>query len=273
MYQSFDRLDELPLRDGYVAAIDGSQQVVHYLYKTAEIISEDETSIPRLLGGLAHLWRSPELERAGINLKPSSLGQLLVLGSLGALAGYGTGKVIDRFSPQDSYKASRVGAGIGALIGATPGLVGAGLNLSAGWPAMTESFYSQKEASFGDDFFKVYGNQPNWAINLAQSQQELWQNDKIPITLKAYTSGLLNAAATLPGKRTSTNIVTPIDIARVAVGLGTGVASATLVGNAMGALFGTNQKVKDMLKTTGAAIGVLRSIVPVAYAQEPFSLG
>ena len=202
----------------------------------------------------------------GLQGKPSSLGQMLVLGSLGAMSGYAGGKLIEKImSKNDLLKASRVGAIAGAILGAAPGAAGAWFNHAGGRPAFDSGFYETKLAG--------YDVNPE-AIDVNQAQKSLWNANHIPVGLKAYTSGLMNAAATMPSRSTPTPaIVTPLDIARVAIGMGTGIASANLVGNAMGLLFGTGDKSKQLLQNTGAALGVLRAIVPTAYSRDPFSLG
>lgn len=263
----FSVFDDLPLESGYQAAIDGSAVVVDYLYKTAQMVSaESGEPLAVTLGGLGRFWRSPKLESLGLQGKPSSLGQMLVLGSLGAMSGYLGGKLVDKIMPKnDLFKASRVGALAGAILGAAPGAAGAWFNHVGGRPALDSSFYETKLAGY--DLNPV-------AIDVNEAQQNLWRADYIPVHLKAYTSGLMNAAATIPSRSTSTPaLVTPLDIARVAIGMGTGIASANLVGNAMGLLFGTGDKSKQMLQNTGAVLGVLRAVVPTAYSRDPFSLG
>jgi hypothetical protein len=275
MFDAFEKFDGIADLDrAYRLAIDGSAEVTDLVYKRAAMFAEaGKETIPSIIGGLGRFWNSPTVEKLGLQGRPSSLGQMLVLGSLGALAGHGIGRVVDHFSPTDAFKASRVGALLGAVVGATPGAIGAAANAAGGRPALASNFYATdfgaKEASF--NYSQV--GYPS-GINVNNAQQAVWSSSHIPIELKAYTSGLLNAAATLPDRRSQVSaIITPMDIARVAVGLGSGVASANLVGNAMGYLFGTGEKTKQMLQNTGAALGVLRSIVPVAYGREPFSLG
>lgn len=269
----FESCDRLPKEQGYKAAIEASGQVVDYIYCLAkeaatETSSGDGTAVGRLVGSLAQMWKSPELAKIGVPQKPSSLGQMLVLGGLGSLLGYGAGRLIDPIVPYDVGKASRVGALLGGMLGLVPGASSAVLNHYQGKSPFFDSFYSTKEGSF-------YNQSPFLPINVHDFQRTIWTDPHlraIPLDVRACASGLVQGAANRPDRRGNTAFVTPIDVTRMAVGMGSGLASGWLVGKTMGTLFGTGPKTQDFLRKSGIAAGALRTIIPVAYGQEPFAV-
>lgn len=81
--------------------------------------------------------------------------------------------------------------------------------------------------------------------------------------VQAAASGLVTGAANLPGK--STRFVTPLDIGRIAAGMGSGYLSGMLVGKALGVLMGMPDTTQDKLKNTGAMAGLIANLVPIAF--------
>jgi hypothetical protein len=71
-------------------------------------------------------------------------------------------------------------------------------------------------------------------------------------------------AANLPGKRNN-GFVTPVDVGRMAAGMGSGYLSGMLVGKALGILTGMPQSMQDVLKQTGMYAGIIKNIVPIAF--------
>jgi hypothetical protein len=290
---AFSCLSDVPSRDGYLAAIDASTAVISHINnfadnivsKTAEV--DQPVNKARLLGSIAQLWRSPELQRVGAP-GPSSLGQMLVLGGLGALGGNLIGKGVNKFLPDDSVDAARTGTIVGGVLGASPGLAGAYFNAFMGRPVLTSSFYTPEPAieHFNNPMATAYGDiklggfgyaDPAFApISVNEFQQTLWDDPRmhqLPLQVRAGASGLVQNAAVIPNGTGGTGFVTPLDVAKAAMGLGSGLVSGWIVGKTMGALFGVGKNTQNMLKNTGMAIGALRSIVPIAYGQQPFSFG
>jgi hypothetical protein len=267
----------------------GAGQVTDYLYRVAKQASLESSEIPeqreplsQVLGGLAQLWKSPTLERHGVPQHPSSLGQMLVLGGLGALAGNLGGRVVDHFVPMDAGKASRLGTMIGGLAGMTPGILSALLNGQQGKSPFMESFYSTKESNFNFGGFNAgnvnmgeqqvsnqsFNNQFFAPINVDVALNDIWNDQRlkdVPLDIRAAASGLVTGAANRPDRVQNSPFVTPLDITKMAVGMGSGMASGWLVGKTMGALFGTGQKTQELLKNTGLAAGLLRTVIPAAY--------
>jgi hypothetical protein len=281
--EAFSVFDNLDREVGFQRAIDAANLVV----ATADLaVSKaaalgDPVSIPsdevldartnplvKSFGALAQMWKDPSL--SGIPQRPSSLGQALVLGGLGTLGGYGIGKLVDRVIPNDAVKASRAGAILGGMLGVSPALASAYLNSQSGQPVWTSSAWdTRKSAHFGTDPYAVA------AINVNDFQNAMWSDPRIvnevPLSIRAAASGVVQGAANLPGKSRNSSFVTPFDIARVAVGMGTGLASGWLVGKTLGAVFGTGKKTQELLRNTGVAVGALRTAVPLTFGSEPYS--
>lgn len=272
--EPFAEFDVMPARWGFLGVIDSAQDAVRdlcgYAQKLAadpEVMGDTDPNVNpyvQTLGGLAQLWEAPQLK--DFPQKPSSLGQMLVLGGLGAAGGKLIGRGIDHWLPNDFIRAERAGMILGGLLGASPGLAGAYLNSQSGKPAWTTSFYNTKNASYATPWGE--------SINVQQFQNSMWQDPRFvqstPLALRAAASGLVQQAANIPGGRINSPFVTPADIARVAVGIGSGAASGWLVGKTLGAVFGTGQKTQDLLKNTGVAIGALKTVIPLVFGQEAF---
>jgi hypothetical protein len=81
--------------------------------------------------------------------------------------------------------------------------------------------------------------------------------------MRAAATGVVTAAASLPGKKT--NLVTPMDMARVAAGMGSGYVSGMLVGKALGALMGMPPETQEKLKQVGLWSGVIANVIPAIF--------
>jgi hypothetical protein len=295
--EAFASLDRLPSNIGFVAAVDAADAVVSHLGEWANkiaMVQVDEVNPPankyvRALGALAQLWKAPEL--GSFPQHPSSLGQTLVLGGLGAVGGHYAGKLIDRVIPNDYIKAERAGTALGALLGVAPGLSGAYLNSLTGKPVWTSSFWDTaypnghaptgKVGEFVDDSedrkladFIGLPPQALYPINVHDFQQRIWNDprigDYVPIHLRAAASGLVQGAANLPGRPKNSPFVTPYDIARMSIGMGSGLASGWLVGKTLGAIFGATRKTQDLLMNAGMAAGALKTVVPLAFGSDAY---
>lgn len=271
-------------RAGFPYAIDAASEVTNFVWGLSEKLgafgdagipgSDNPSKTVEILGALGQLWKSPTLAKAGVPQHPSSLGQMLVLGGLGAAGGYYGGKLVDKYLPNDAIRADRAGLIMGGLLGMSPGLSSAMLNASSGKPVWTSSFYDttqEKVATFGTFVGDPYATA---SINVQEFQNTMWNDPRIaqhaPVHLRAAASGLVQGASNMPGRHRNSTFVTPLDIARVSLGMGTGLASGWLVGKTLGAVFGTGQKTQDLLKNTGMAVGALKSVIPLAYGAGPY---
>ena len=88
--------------------------------------------------------------------------------------------------------------------------------------------------------------------------------NRLDPAMRAAATGLITSSAHLPGKR-STRFVTPMDVGRMAAGMGSGYLSGALVGKALGAMMGMPESTQNKLKNTGMFAGVVANMVPIAF--------
>lgn len=245
----------------FAAVIDQSMDLVSRLQESLPEFADKLASVEgapegnkylRAAGALAQLWKAKEL---GIPQKPSTLGQALVIGGLGALGGYGAGKALDWMSPNKPFKFSRLGLVLGGAAGLTPAITGGVLNHVAGKPVLTSSFWDSPDKTA--------------SINVRQFNDLIWSDPdvsrRLPPNIQAAASGLVTGASNLPGRPKNSPFVTPVDIARMAVGLGSGATSGWLVGKGLGAFMGLSKPAQNALVRSGAAAGLIKNLVPIAF--------
>jgi len=87
----------------------------------------------------------------------------------------------------------------------------------------------------------------------------VWQDPYTPLPIRSATTGVVNAASMSQG---GARVVSPFDIARIGVGMGTGWLSGMLVGKTLGALAGLRPESQKTLQQTGVWAGVLTNVVP-----------
>jgi hypothetical protein len=209
------------------------------------------------LGRILGLWKGEVLK---IPNKPGPLGSLMTLAPLGAALGYGGSNLANLLTGGNVFTNPLGATILGGLVGAVPAGLQLAVNYSQGLPLTTApfDFAMAKKSSFSyipvDKFKDVVYGDPNVASSLSRRTQ-------------AAAVGLVESANHLPGRRyNDLPIVTPNDIARVAVGMGSGYASGLLVGKALGGLFGVSDRAQQVLRQSGAAAGIIRSMVPLVYS-------
>ncbi|MDZ7345394.1 MAG: hypothetical protein ONA69_01220 [candidate division KSB1 bacterium] len=85
--------------------------------------------------------------------------------------------------------------------------------------------------------------------------QVVWQDENTPLPLRAATLGVLEAAS---GAKGGSNWLSPMDIARVGLDMGTGYVTGLVAGRVLGALAGMSPSMQRRLQDIGmwsAAIG------------------
>jgi hypothetical protein len=225
------------------------------------------------LGAIGQLWSGKNL---GIPNTPSALASMLTLGILGAGLGYGTGRIqgnlINMFADNavDPKKTARSGALIGLGAGLIPGLLYAAGNYKAGKPVFTGAFLNdrdpqlryenplQKYSSYSsgvafdpDMFAKLINEDPTMRQGLDPRE-------------RAMATGLVVGAKHLPG-RPNSSLVTPLDVTRMAMGMGTGYLSGAVVGKTLGALMGLSKPLQQELVRSGTFAGMVKNLIPIAY--------
>jgi hypothetical protein len=95
-----------------------------------------------------------------------------------------------------------------------------------------------------------------------QFTQTVWRDGNTPVSIRAATTGLVDSASAIRG---GSRLVTPGDIARIAIGAGAGYASGMLVGKTLGALAGLRPESQRQLQTMGTWAGILANVVPTVF--------
>lgn len=213
---------------------------------------------------------------------PTPLATTLAGGLIGAGLGYGGGKLIEHLLGEDVLKpgsVSRLGLLLGGTAGTMPGMwlasTGARMNHQEGknpykaWvepnrlygtPNEMPKEGSQKSA-FDDSFPDAAGLAFMPTIPTDSFGRVVWQDPNTPPAIRAATTGLVESAGALRGAQ----VVSPFDVAKVALGMGSGLASGLVVGKVLGALAGLTPPAQKTLQQTGMWAGALMNIIPKAF--------
>lgn len=228
---------------------------------------------------------------------PSPIISGLASGLLGAGIGYGTGWLGEKLMP-DKWKKGRLSrtlAIMGGLAGAAPSAVWMANNVSQGLPfysgeametpAIDTSYMGETEKTMrgmnpypaaGKDWESKYFKQSAFGrtgyagefppIDVSAFGATIWDDPRVANRLtpatKAVASGIVTGASALRG---GARFVTPMDIARVAAGMGSGYVSGALVGKALGVLVGMPSATQNRLKNVGLWSGVVANLVPMLF--------
>ena len=92
--------------------------------------------------------------------------------------------------------------------------------------------------------------------------QIVFNDPNTPPPIQAATAGLTTAASM---RRGGANMISPFDVGRIAVGMGTGAVSGMLVGKTLGALAGLTPEAQQGIVRGGVMAGLLTNIVPMAF--------
>jgi len=222
---------------------------------------------------------------------PNPLTSTLTGGALGAALGYGGGWLLQKLFPEkyveDGPLARNLaivgGLGLGGASGLFHGLpayksrrdLGQGFWGSLGGAALDDTIYpalkrAQDEFNVElntDDLFEKLAYAPvagafvpNIPVN--GFNQAVWRDPYLTPHEQAATTGL-TAAASL--QRGGSSLVSPFDVGKIAVGMGSGAVSGMLVGKALGALAGLTPVAQEGIQNAGIFAGLIRSIVPKAF--------
>ena len=220
------------------------------------------------------------LDRGWMPGSPNVLLGTLVGGALGGALGYGGGYLLDWMLGDDApIMFRRLGLLVGGLGGASPGLIrliinllsGRGINESEVWDQGKQLTYGELKAKNKREF-NTKINEPlekegadNVLVDVDKVNDLLWNEpqvvDKTPAQIRAALSGVFEGAS----QRTGSRLVTPGDVGRVAIGLGSGYLSGALVGNVMGKVLGLKPQYQDILKRTGALAGLVKGLTPLVF--------
>lgn len=216
-------------------------------------------------GGLLNLWPSEYVP--GVPNHPGILHSMLTAGLAGAGLGYGAGALGEQVLPEQ-WRRGRLRktlAAAGLVAGVTPAmLIGLG-NLANNKPFTELSILQHEKMSA---LLPGTGWMATPPIPVQEFNDTIWRDPRVagplPLPTQAAASGLVTGAANLPGRR-GARFVSPLDVARMAAGMGSGYLSGALVGKVLGLLTGMPPKTQDRLKTTGLWAGVVANVVPMAF--------
>lgn len=265
------------------------QRMLELYAEYAEVVKTAESPTLRNVGEALQLLPG---ETFGIPSRPSPLAGMLAGGMLGLGLGYGAGALGEAVLPRhwERGKLRRNLALLGGAVGALPGGLWAAANQidgrqwndptllqgrgydpteAARFPLLWESL--RDEGLLDDKVASVLsetGYAPLPPINVDEFNQVIWRDPRVagplPPALQAAASGLITGAAHLPGKENS-RFVTPLDIGRMAAGMGTGYLSGAVVGKALGALMGMPDVAQERLKNVGLWGGLVSVLIPKAF--------
>jgi len=190
---------------------------------------------------------------------PTPLTRTLTGAGLGAALGYGGGWLSSQLWPDkylDKKKARRNMAIMGAAAGGLPtsyffGRPAVEQHGMSGWLKKSELLEESRR-------FQKYASARLPTIDVNRFNQVIWEQE-LPPAVKAMTTGMVSAAS---ASRGGARLVSPFDVARIAVGMGSGAASAALVGKTLGAIAGLTPESQDAIFRTGAGVGLLMNVVP-----------
>jgi len=219
---------------------------------------------------------------------PPPLLAMLVGGLTGAGLGYGASSLASRLFPRtwDRDKLRKSMTLGGAAMGTVPGLL-YGLSNVVGpnktffndnWlnrtkkPFIPEAKTTEKISVLLVDDYEAVVKQSYMTglggfkpVPVDEFNRVIWQDPyvagRLDPAVQAAATGAVTGAANLPGKSNS-GWVTPMDMGRMAAGMGSGYISGALVGAALGTLMGMPADTQNKLRQTGMYAGIVSAIVP-----------
>ena len=277
--------------------------VARYLELKPQIteIWAKEASWPRRYFELTQLLPAQQPLPFGIPSKPSPMFGTLLGGMAGAGLGYGLGALGETVMPR-TWQRGRLRnslAMLGGGIGAIPGLAAMGFNRAGGDPLngtdmlggkgydhntaiqAADAFHNRQQNGRWElmpwsEYEQQYGKQSSadntglsamYSFDPDEFNEMIWSDprlsNRIDPPTRAAASGIVSGAANLPGK--SVKLVTPFDIGRMALGLGSGYLSGALVGKGLGLLMGMPEKTQETLKNTGMYAGLISNLIPAVF--------
>ena len=210
--------------------------------------------------GLSHMadvlgWRAGPINATWGGPRP--LTNLLIGSSLGALGGYGVGRLGEFLLPEKYFKPGAARKRL-AILG---GLLGAAV------PAY-QAFDNIRQT---DRFSGILDRYPvpvkeaqvnifDPIIDRDRFNEAVMRDENTPMRLRAATAGLVEAATAVRGS----DLVSPFDVAKIAVGAGAGLVSGLIAGKTLGLLAGLTPYGQEQVQRAGLWAGALKSTIPVA---------
>lgn len=204
---------------------------------------------------------------------PTPLASALAGGLLGAGGGYLTGRIAENFLPSGVLQPGKLrrnmamlGGGLGVLPSIYLARLGAPQHGSV-WNSLTEpnvllngsekqaiQTTMQKVAQMGDS-----GSMFMPSIPVDDFNQIVFRDPFLAPSMAYAASGIVQSANASQG---SPGIISPYDIARVAVGMGAGLTQAYVGGKILGAVAGLSPQAQRQLQQAGVIAGAVKAVVP-----------
>lgn len=210
-------------------------------------------------------------------------------GMLGAGLGYGAGWLGEKILPEEwqRQRLRRSLAVLGGLAGVVPGGLWGATNLGIGrrfndpavfnvevppnrpssYPSVSASLFGKESRSLSVGFqFEQWPEQPTQAYipveGAIQSLRDPRVIQQLSAPLRAVTSAVVQGAAHL---NNGARFITPMDMGKVTLGMGSGYLSGLIVGKVLGALTGMPATTQNRLKSTGMWAGLLANVAPMMF--------
>lgn len=204
-------------------------------------------------------WRAGDLNawRGG----PRPLTNLLVGAGLGSLGGYGVGRLAEELLPGRYFTPGAVrrrGALLGAALGSVVPLWQASDNVrrTGELSSVLDPWPPEVVKGSADLFDPVIARE--------EFNRAVWADPNTPPPLRAATAGLVEAASSIRGS----DLISPWDVGKIAVGAGAGLISGVIAGKALGLLAGLTPEAQQGVQRVGLWAGLLKSTVPQALGLE-----
>jgi hypothetical protein len=102
------------------------------------------------------------------------------------------------------------------------------------------------------------------SIDKDRFNRAVWDDPYLPDAYKGMASGVVEGASQIAG---DSSLVSPLDIARLGVGTGSGWLSGLVVGKTLGALAGITPDAEKKIQQAGIFAGLVRSTVPLMFGR------
>lgn len=201
-------------------------------------------------------WRAGELNANWGGPRP--LTNLLIGSALGSLGGYGIGRLAENVLPERYFQPGGLrkrGLILGGLAGAAPAV----------WQGYDNYRQTGRLGSVAEPWPREHTKVAAFemfdpVIDRNRFNQQVMGFDDTPLRVRAATTGIVEAASAVSGS----DLVSPWDVAKIAVGAGAGLVSGMVAGKALGFLAGLTDHARDKIQQVGMWTGILNSVVPKA---------
>jgi hypothetical protein len=238
----------------------------------ARAFLEKQAVSPTLSAMATGIGYKPNVLLHGPKGNPNPLTTLLAGGLLGTGAGYGLGFMAEQLLPDqwERGKLRRTGAILGGALGAAPGAAWMGANayndqsLLQGHPRTPPLPQNAEQIAKTASQSGYDGVWPT--IHVPGITHALWEDprvrDRVPVQSRAALTGLVEGASAM---RDGADYISPLDVARLAAGMGVGYASGAIAGKLLGALSGAPVQTQELLKNTGMYAGLVNQVLPMLF--------